>query len=194
MVILKNEASIELIEKKSRFIGYIKPVKSQKEARDFIEKISKENMQATHNVFVYRLIENDKEYFKYDDDGEPLNTAAKPMAEIFERKKVYNFALVCTRYFGGIKLGAGGLIRAYAKVASNIYIKCEFCEYVKKSEYLLSFSYDKKDYIEKIIAKNSIEVLEKSFLEKVYLKLELSDENLKEFNKIYDIDLIKIKE
>lgn len=192
MVVVSKEVKIEFIEKKSKFIAYLKPVKTKKEAVEFIEYISKINKDATHNVYVYRVMEDNKEYFKYDDNGEPLNTAGKPMAEIFERKKIYNFAMVTSRYFGGIKLGAGGLIRAYAKSSSMLYDKCEFIEYIEKKEYLLSFSYDKLDSVEKVLRENNLEILEKSFLENINIKLELSESELLEFEKIRNIDIIKI--
>ncbi|VWL85767.1 IMPACT family protein [Oceanivirga miroungae] len=192
MVVVKNDSQIEFVERKSKFIGYLKVVKTKKEAIDFIEYINKIHKDATHNVYVYRLIENGVEHFKYDDDGEPLNTAAKPMAEIFERKNIYNFVMIATRYFGGIKLGAGGLIRAYAKVATKLYESIELIEYVEKEEYLISFSYDKLDLVEKLIRDNELDVLEKSFLEKINMKLELSKEELLEFEKLRDIMIIKI--
>ena len=79
---VKNETIIEFEEKKSRFIGYIKPVSSVKEAEKFITGIKEMHPNATHNVPLYRVVENGQEYFKYNDDGEPSNTAGKPMAEI----------------------------------------------------------------------------------------------------------------
>lgn len=88
---------------------------------------------ATHNVPLYRVIESGQEYFKYNDDGEPGNTAGKPMAEILKILDIYNVALVATRYFGGIKLGAGGLIRNYAKTAKLAVNEAGIVEYVERS-------------------------------------------------------------
>ena len=96
---VKKETIIEFEEKKSKFIGYIKPISSIKEAEVFINSIKEMHPNATHNVPLYRVIENGQEYFKYNDDGEPSNTAGKPMAEILNILNVYNVALVATRYF-----------------------------------------------------------------------------------------------
>ena len=112
---IKKETIIEYEEKKSKFIGYVKPISTVYEAEKFIKNIREMNPDATHNVPLYRVIENGQEYFKYNDDGEPTNTAGKPMSEVVKLLGVYNVALVVTRYFGGIKLGAGGLVRAYRK-------------------------------------------------------------------------------
>ena len=91
---IKRECSVEFEEKKSKFIGYIKPVTTVSEAEKFIKKIKEMHPTATHNVPLYRVIENGQEYFKYNDDGEPSNTAGKPMAEILNILDVYNIALV----------------------------------------------------------------------------------------------------
>ena len=100
MKTVAKETIIEFEEKKSKFIGYIKPVSTVIEAEKFIDSIKKMHPNATHNVPLYRVVENGQEYFKYNDCGEPLNTAGKPMADIVERKEVYNIAMVATRYFG----------------------------------------------------------------------------------------------
>ena len=137
-----KETIIEFEEKKSKFIGYIKPVLSVREAEKFINGIKEMHPNATHNVPLYRVIENGQEYFKYNDDGEPTNTAGKPMAEILNILNVYNVALVATRYFGGIKLGAGGLIRNYAKTAKLAVNEAEIIKYVEKSTFIIDYDYE----------------------------------------------------
>ncbi|WP_442601695.1 YigZ family protein [Paenibacillus sp. KN14-4R] len=109
---LQQLGSAEIIIKKSRFIGFATPVKSEEEAIQFIEKIKKEHWSATHNCSAYMLGERD-EIQKQSDDGEPSGTAGKPILEVIKNKGLKNVAVVVTRYFGGIMLGAGGLIRAY---------------------------------------------------------------------------------
>ena len=143
-----KETIIEFEEKKSKFIGYIKPVSSVREAEKFINGIKEMHPNATHNVPLYRVIENGQEYFKYNDDGEPTNTAGKPMAEILNILNVYNVALVATRYFGGIKLGAGGLIRNYAKTAKLAVNEAEIIEYVEKSTFIIDYDYEYTSEIE----------------------------------------------
>ena len=98
MKTVEKETIIEFEEKKSKFIGYIKPVSTVVEAEKFINSIKKMHPNATHNVPLYRVMENGQEYFKYNDDGEPSNTAGKPMAEILNILDVYNVAIVATRW------------------------------------------------------------------------------------------------
>ncbi|MCK8617765.1 YigZ family protein [Fructobacillus sp. M158] len=99
--------------KKSDFLIYLARVNSEEEAQEKIEQINKEHYKATHNVFAYVIGDND-EIKRYSDNGEPSGTAGVPMLEVLQKQGVHNVLAVVTRYFGGIKLGAGGLIRAYA--------------------------------------------------------------------------------
>ncbi|MCR8645614.1 YigZ family protein [Paenibacillus sp. N1-5-1-14] len=109
---LQQLGSAEIIIKKSRFIGFATPVTTEEEAIQFIERIKKEHWNATHNCSAYMIGERD-EIQKQSDDGEPSGTAGKPILEVIKNKGLKNVAIVVTRYFGGIMLGAGGLIRAY---------------------------------------------------------------------------------
>ena len=100
------------IEKKSRFIGYVKPVKTQDEAVEFINSIKTKHWDATHNVYAYVLRENNIQ--RYSDDGEPGGTAGMPVLDVILKEGVTDVCVVATRYFGGTLLGAGGLVRAYS--------------------------------------------------------------------------------
>ncbi|MCZ8523137.1 MULTISPECIES: YigZ family protein [Paenibacillus] len=104
--------SDEIVIKKSRFIGYAKPVSTEEEAIAFIDELKKEHWNATHNCSAYMIGERD-EIQKASDDGEPSGTAGKPILEVIKNQGLKNVVVVVTRYFGGIMLGAGGLIRAY---------------------------------------------------------------------------------
>lgn len=106
------EASDEFIEKKSRFIGYVKPVKTQEEATEFINKIKSKHWDATHNVSAYVLRQNNIQ--RSSDDGEPSGTAGVPTLDVLLKEGLSDVCVVVTRYFGGTLLGAGGLIRAYS--------------------------------------------------------------------------------
>ncbi|MCM1285624.1 MAG: YigZ family protein [Acetobacter sp.] len=110
----------EFIEKKSRFIGYVKPVKTQQEATDFINSIKSKHWDASHNVSAYVLRENNIQ--RSSDDGEPSGTAGVPVLDVLLKENLVDVCVVVTRYFGGVLLGAGGLIRAYShgsKIAVN---------------------------------------------------------------------------
>lgn len=111
-----NKAETENIIEKSRFIGYIKPVESAEEAEGFITEIKKLNKDATHNVPVY-VIGEKFEVQRYSDDGEPSGTAGVPILQMLIKEGITNVAVIITRYFGGIKLGTGGLFRAYTNTA-----------------------------------------------------------------------------
>lgn len=112
---VKQFAFDELIEKKSRFIGYCSPVKTEEEALDFINAIKGKHREATHNVYAYIIRENN--IMRYSDDGEPSGTAGMPVLEVLRKEGLTDVAVVVTRYFGGVLLGAGGLVRAYGKSA-----------------------------------------------------------------------------
>lgn len=106
------ENSDDFVEKKSRFIGYVKPVKTPDEALEFINKIKSKHWDATHNVYAYVLKENNIQ--RYSDDGEPSGTAGVPVLDVILKNGLVDVCVVVTRYFGGILLGAGGLVRAYS--------------------------------------------------------------------------------
>lgn len=106
----------EYIIQRSRFIGYAQPVQTEEEALAFIEGIRKKHWDATHNVWAY-VIGIDGRCQRCSDDGEPQGTAGKPTLEVIRKEGLVNVAVVVTRYFGGIKLGAGGLVRAYTQGA-----------------------------------------------------------------------------
>ena len=101
-------AEDEFIEKKSRFIGYIAPVTTEQEAAAFIESVRTRHREARHNCYAYRLRQNN--LARFSDDGEPSGTAGRPILEVLQREDLTDVCVVVTRYFGGIKLGAGGLV------------------------------------------------------------------------------------
>ena len=106
----------EFVEKRSRFIGHVWPVDSEEEARARIEETKKKHYDARHNCWCYLLRDGP---VRYSDDGEPQGTAGQPMLNVFQREGVVNVCCVVTRYFGGILLGAGGLVRAYTQSAKD---------------------------------------------------------------------------
>ena len=105
-----QEAESEFVEKRSRFIGHIWPVDSENQAQELIRRVKKQHYDARHNCWCYLL---GGSVVRYSDDGEPQGTAGQPMLAVFQREHVTNVLCVVTRYFGGIKLGTGGLVRAY---------------------------------------------------------------------------------
>lgn len=110
---IKQSASDEFIVNKSRFIGYASPCQTEEEALAFLKSIREKHKDATHNCYAYVIGEN-AGIMRYNDDGEPGGTAGLPMMEVLKARQVVNCCVVVTRYFGGVLLGAGGLVRAYS--------------------------------------------------------------------------------
>ena len=196
MKTVEKETVIEFEEKKSKFIGYIKPVSPVEEAENFIGSIKEMHPNATHNVPLYRVVENGQEYFKYNDDGEPANTAGKPMAEILNILDVYNVAIVATRYFGGIKLGAGGLIRNYAKTAKIAVNEAGITDYKEKSLFIIDYDYEYNGEMESFLNAHKkeyeIEITEKNYANRVTMKIKADSEIEEKLNEMNRLIVIKL--
>ena len=160
-----KKATAEITEKKSRFICNMCHAETEKEAHDFIDKIKKEHYNAKHNVYAYILNDGTK---KYTDDGEPSKTAGLPILEMLEKQHITDVVCVVTRYFGGILLGTGGLVRAYTDSAKAgleacgtvTMEKCDVFEFLLPYSSLQSMEYilknlgavvDGKEYSESIL-------------------------------------------
>ena len=113
-----TQAEAEIVEKKSRFIATVRPVKTEEEAKAFIEEMKKKYWNATHNVFAYQIGERN-ELQRFSDDGEPQGTAGMPVLSVLKGEDIKDTAIVVTRYFGGTLLGTGGLVRAYGHSAKE---------------------------------------------------------------------------
>lgn len=131
----------EIIIEKSTFIGYAKPIKTEEEAIEFINEIKKKHKDATHNVWAYTVGEN-MNIQRYSDDGEPQGTAGIPTLEVIKKEDLRDVVVVVTRYFGGIKLGAGGLVRAYTKGAKVGIEAGIVIEKVKYTEVKIKIDYN----------------------------------------------------
>lgn len=145
----------DTIINKSRFIGYAMPINSEEEALAFIDKIKANHRDATHNVYAY-VFGKDSNIQRFSDDGEPSGTAGIPVLEVIKKENLRNVVVVVTRYFGGTKLGAGGLIRAYTRGAkigldsgnmvdmilhAKIKIRIDYTLYGKVENYLINENY-----------------------------------------------------
>ena len=128
----------EFTEKRSRFLGHLRPVQSEEEARAFIAAMKKEYHDARHNCWCYALRGGPE---RYSDDGEPQGSAGLPMLEVFRRERVSDFVCVVTRYFGGVLLGTGGLLRAYTKSASDALDAAGLAELRRFAQIELDCSY-----------------------------------------------------
>ncbi|MFD1179032.1 YigZ family protein [Paenibacillus puldeungensis] len=158
----------EIVIKKSRFIGYIKPVETEEDAIAFIEEIKKKHWNATHNCSAYMIGERD-EIQRQSDDGEPSGTAGKPILEVIKNQNLKNVAIVVTRYFGGILLGAGGLIRAYTDGAVAAIEAGEVITRVLHKEIFVELDYTWLGKVENELRGREIRTGETSFTDKVTL-------------------------
>ncbi|GIP54845.1 MULTISPECIES: YigZ family protein [Paenibacillus] len=158
----------EIVIKKSRFIGHVMPVESEEEAVSFIEEIKKRHWNATHNCSAYMIGERD-EIQKQSDDGEPSGTAGKPILEVIRNQGLKNVAIVVTRYFGGIMLGAGGLIRAYTDGAVAAIEAGESITRVLHREVFVELDYTWLGKAENELRNRGIRTGETGFADKVTL-------------------------
>lgn len=179
--VLKEE-SIENEIKKSKFMGYIYPVSNEEEAIEYIDNIKRIHPSARHHCFAYIVGEN-KNIQRYSDDGEPSGTAGIPMLEILKKKDLTDICIVVVRYFGGILLGAGGLVRAYAGACNDV---CNKATLVEKKEFRnISITVDYNNYgrVLNYIEDNEIHVNSKVFEENVVLEIYIENKYIDKFNK-----------
>lgn len=147
---IEKEYSCEIIIKKSRFIGYLFKVTSFEEAQEVLKNIRKKHYDATHNCYAYIISDKDQTLIKSSDDGEPGGTAGVVIYEVLKKNNLTNIICIVTRYFGGIKLGAGGLVRAYSQTAGEAIKQIDnLIKIEEKALLTLEFSYDKIHDVEK---------------------------------------------
>lgn len=178
---VKIESSDEFTEKRSRFIGYVKPVKTEAEAAEFINSIRSKHWDARHNVYAYSLREGNIK--RYSDDGEPSGTAGMPVLDVITKNEVYDVCVVVTRYFGGVLLGTGGLVRAYSQGSK---IALEAGQVVLMQNCLvcsLTCSYNQYGKISSLIPDNGGVIDDSVFETDVKLKFHINPDGLPALNK-----------
>ncbi|OMP68827.1 YigZ family protein [Agrobacterium tumefaciens] len=165
---VRQAGSKEIVIKKSRFIGHVMPVETEEEAVAFIEEIKKKHWNATHNCSAYMIGERD-EIQKQSDDGEPSGTAGKPILEVIRHQGRKNVVIVVTRYFVGIMLGAGGLIRAYTDGAVAAMESGEPITRVLHREILVELDYTWLGKVENELRNRGVRMGETNFADTVTL-------------------------
>ena len=157
--ISKNETT-EIIEKKSKFIADIYPVKNVEEAENKIKEIKKKYYDAKHHCIAYRIVEEDRIIEKSSDDGEPSGTAGAPMLNILQGSNLCNIIVIVTRYFGGILLGTGGLVRAYSDATKKAIQKSELVFQKDGFEIELETDYSNLENFKYYCNKNNINIID----------------------------------
>ncbi len=170
---LRGIGTAELVIRKSVFIGYASPANSEEEAKAFIAKIKAHHRDATHNVSAY-LIKDDKSFaLRYDDGGEPKGSAGKPILKVIQNKGLSNVVVVVTRYFGGIKLGYGGLVKAYSDAASLAIENAGIVEIYETERFEAVFPYNLYHTVKETIEKNGGKVVDEEYGELVKFTVEI---------------------
>ena len=186
MYIINNTYEYILEVNKSKFIGIVFKVRNAVEFNNMMDFIKEKYPKATHYVYAYRFINE----FKSSDDGEPGGTSGMPIFNVIDKENLFNTAIVVVRYFGGIKLGAGGLVRAYSKCASNLIDDSRKSLLLEGYECRISFKYDEISTVDNLVSSSKCKILDKDFQEDVKYTLIISNDDLDKFNK-YNLEKIK---
>ena len=186
MYIINDTYEYILEVNKSKFIGTIFKANNILDFNNMMNSIKDKYPKATHYVYAYRFINE----FKSSDDGEPGGTSGMPIFNVIDKENLFNTAIIVVRYFGGVKLGAGGLVRAYSKCASNLIDDSRKSLLLEGYECNISFKYDEISTIDNLVNSTKCKVIEKKFEEMVQYNLIISNGDIDKFNK-YNLEKIK---
>ena len=176
-----QEAESEFTEKRSRFISHVWRVESEAEARARIEEVRKKHYDARHNCWCYLLQEGGT--VRYSDDGEPQGTAGQPMLNVFQRQEVWNACCVVTRYFGGVLLGTGGLVRAYTQAVKEGLRNCVLGRMRHGWEVEIGTDYNCIGKILYLLGNAGVEPLESNYADTVSLRILVSAKDAERMRK-----------
>lgn len=200
IITIKEEHQIENVINKSRFIAHIRPVQNEEEAKAFINEIKSSHKDATHNCSAY-TVGPEMNIQKANDDGEPSGTAGVPMLEILKKLEIHDACVVVTRYFGGIKLGGGGLIRAYSGAVRDVIYDIGRVELREAVPVTVTISYDLTGKFEYELASTPYMLRNQFYTDKVSYQIDVVkedyDESIQFLNRItasnYDLEEEDIK-
>lgn len=190
--IMQNE-TFELVEKKSKFIANFIYIKSKEDAEIKIKEYKKKYFDARHNCYAYRVLENENIYEKSSDDGEPSGTAGAPMLNILQKNNLCNVLIIVTRYFGGILLGTGGLVRCYSGATIGAIEKSKPIEIELGIELEVNVEYSDFQNIQYYFQKNNINIIESKYEENITCLIEMNLETKDKFLKDVKNRSISIK-
>ena len=191
--ILKDEIA-EIVEKKSKFIANIYYVETIEQVEEKIKEIRKKYHDAKHHCIAYRIISNNQIIEKSSDDGEPSGTAGAPMLNILQRSNLCNVLVVVTRYFGGILLGTGGLVRAYSDVTQKVIEKSKIIYKIPGVEVEVKLEYSNLDNFKYYCRNNNIKITNIEYLENLNLKIEMEKNRKNIFLEEIRLETLKIQE
>lgn len=188
---IKENVQAEIVEKKSKFIANLFYIENIEEAEKIIKETRKKYFDARHNCIAYRVIEDGQIIERFSDDGEPSGTAGAPMLNILQKNGHVNVLIVVTRYFGGILLGTGGLVRAYSDSLTLAIEKSIKIEKRLGSQLEVIVDYSELDNFKYYCRNNKINIIESTFEEKIICKIEM--ENDKKEKLVEDFNTKKVK-
>lgn len=176
---IQAETVAELTVKGSKFIAHASPAATKTMAENYVSTITHKFQDATHNCFAYKIGEGDQSLFRFYDAAEPSGTAGRPILQAIEAKKLTNVVVVVTRYFGGTKLGTGGLIRAYHSAALAALQKAVIVKQYSQSTVRLNFSYQHSNAVQQMLHKYRAQIIESDFQERIdfLVKIKALDES-----------------
>ncbi|MGO3113744.1 MAG: YigZ family protein [Staphylococcus saprophyticus] len=180
IITIKAEHIIENVINKSRFIAHIKPVESEEDAKAFINQVSTKHREAAHNCSAY-TIGDQMNIQKANDNGEPSGTAGVPMLDILKKLEIHNACVVVTRYFGGIKLGGGGLIRAYSGAVRDVIYDIGRVELKPAIPTTVTINYDLTGKFEYELESTSYLLRDQSYTDKVSYQIDVVASDYDEF-------------
>lgn len=180
IITIKAEHIIENVINKSRFIAHIKPVESEEDAKAFINQVSTKHREAAHNCSAY-TIGDQMNIQKANDNGEPSGTAGVPMLDILKKLEIHNACVVVTRYFGGIKLGGGGLIRAYSGAVRDVIYDIGRVELKPAIPTTVTINYDLTGKFEYELESTSYLLRDQSYTDKVSYQIDVVASDYNEF-------------
>jgi uncharacterized YigZ family protein len=181
---IKDLTRSKLKIKGSIFIATALSVSREEESRNWIRKISQEFFDATHHCFAYKIKIDQSDIVKYSDAGEPRGTAGSPILSAIESEKLFNVLVVVTRYFGGTKLGTGGLSRAYRQSAQAVLEDCEKIKKLVTAELSFQFHINQTNKVNQVLSQFDCKILEESFGDNVAMKAEVRKGNLEKLKRV----------
>ena len=198
---IKNNSIVEIIEKKSKFIGQAFYVETKQEAEEIIKTIKKKYSDAKHNCYAYSILEDNSIITKSTDDGEPTSTAGIPILNAIQENQLTNTLVIVTRYFGGILLGTGGLVRAYTKATTEAIKNANITQ--KEIGYKIKFvtDYNKLEQLKYYLKQNLCSITDVTYLEKIEviaevtenIKKEVEENNIKKEEMFNSVEILETK-
>ena len=177
--VIEENVTGQIVEKKSKFIANIFYVETKEEAEEILKKIKKKYYDARHNCYAYRITEGETIVERSSDDGEPSGTAGAPMLNIIAKNNISNILVIVTRYFGGILLGTGGLVKAYSDAVLEALKNAKFVEQITGYEVEVTVPYSEVENFKYFCKKEKINIVREEFLEKVKILIEIDEEKMK---------------